>query len=460
ELTDDVAIALLRSTVRFLAHADSPVRCRVFDPASAKAGWDSPYTTIESHLTDRPFIVDTVRIFLADMDLATQHVLHPIFGVERGPGGELVRLGPPGGARTRESLVHCAVEKVPEADLPRLESELRDRLEELRLATDDHPKMLERLASVRDETLAHAGAFATRKDEIDEIVAFLDWFAHGGFVFLGARSVSIAREGGRVAFEIDHGSGLGILRREDRSTYATRRWIDDVPPAVAERMTGGPLLTIARTTAESRIHRKAQMDYVGIKRFDATGTVVGEHRFLGLFTSKAYAEEPAQMPILRRKLQRIIADEGVFAESHDWKEIVSIFNSIPKPELLTLSVDELRADIRAILSVQGTDEIRVTFRPDALGRGLSVMVILPRDRYSEEVRWDVGAILEQRLHGRLIDDELALGEEESQARLHFYVATSVTLPDALAAELEREIAARVRTWDDRLRERIIAAYPG
>ena len=70
---------------------------------------------------------------------------------------------------------------------------------------------------------------------------------------------------------------------------------------------------------------------------------------------------------------------------------VAIFNSIPKTELLTLSVDELRGDIRAILSAQGTGEVRVTFRPDALGRGLSVMVIMPRDRYSEEVRSEVGA---------------------------------------------------------------------
>ena len=460
ELSLESAGGLVASAARFLARSDGPVHCRVYNPTLANDGWDSAHTVIESHLTDRPFIVDTARIFLADMDLQTRHVLHPIFGVERGPGGELLRLGPPHDPRTRESLVHCAVEKVTDEELPRLEGELRDRLEELRVATDDYKKMLERLASVREEIAARTEKLAGRKDEIDEIVEFLDWFAHGGFVFLGARSVALAREGSRAWLEVDRGSGLGILRREDRSTYATRRWVDEMPPTVADRVTGGPILTIARTTAESRIHRKALMDYVGVKRFDADGQVAGEHRFLGLFTSKAYAEEPADVPILRKKLEQILAAERVLPDSHDWKEIVEVFNSIPKTELLTLSVDELRADIRAILSAQGTGDVRVTFRPDALGRGLSVMVILPRDRYSEDVRSDVGVLLAERLAGRLIDDELALGEEESQARLHYYVATSVTLPDALAAELEREIAERVRTWDDRLYDRILAAHPG
>ena len=38
------------------------------------------------------------------------------------------------------------------------------------------------------------------------------------------------------------------------------------------------------------MHRPAYLDYIGVKSFDATGQVVGERRFLGLFTSAAYTE--------------------------------------------------------------------------------------------------------------------------------------------------------------------------
>ena len=54
-------------------------------------------------------------------------------------------------------------------------------------------------------------------------------------------------------------------------------------------------MTVARTTAYAPVHRRVRMDYIGVKRLDATGTVRGEHRILGLLTSKAYAEESAQI---------------------------------------------------------------------------------------------------------------------------------------------------------------------
>ena len=43
---------------------------------------------------------------------------------------------------------------------------------------------------------------------------------------------------------------------------------------------------------------------------DREGRVVGERLFTGLFTSTAYARSPDQIPILRRKLSRVIAAAG------------------------------------------------------------------------------------------------------------------------------------------------------
>jgi glutamate dehydrogenase len=75
------------------------------------------------------------------------------------------------------------------------------------------------------------------------------------------------------------------------------------------------------------------MDYVGVKKLDESGQVVGERRFLGLFTSKAYAENAEEIPILRRKLHRILDRSGAAEGSHDYKEIITIFNSMPKEDL-------------------------------------------------------------------------------------------------------------------------------
>ena len=75
------------------------------------------------------------------------------------------------------------------------------------------------------------------------------------------------------------------------------------------------------------------MDSVSIRRVDDFGRVVAFESFIGLFTSKAYAEEAQHIPVLRAKLNEVLAHRGRSAGSHDYKEIVSAFNSFPKDEL-------------------------------------------------------------------------------------------------------------------------------
>ena len=61
---------------------------------------------------------------------------------------------------------------------------------------------------------------------------------------------------------------------------------------------------MAKANARSRVHRRAYMDYVGVKRFGADGVADGETRFVGLFTAEAYDKAAAQVPLLRRKVGR------------------------------------------------------------------------------------------------------------------------------------------------------------
>src|SRR5690606_28138172 len=149
---------------------------------------------------------------------------------------------------------------------------------------------------------------------------------------------------------------------------------------------GGPMLVISKTNAESTVHRRARMDYIGVKKLDDSGRVAGERRFLGLFTSKAYAEPADEIPLLRDKLESILRQSGVPPGSHDYKEIITIFNSLPKEELFQASTDELLVEVQTVLNFLFADQVQVALRPDPLGRGVNVMVILPRGRFSGEVR--------------------------------------------------------------------------
>ena len=52
------------------------------------------------------------------------------------------------------------------------------------------------------------------------------------------------------------------------------------------------LLVLTKLSAVSRVHRPAHMDYIGIKRVNDKGEIIGEDRFIGLYTSAAYNLNP------------------------------------------------------------------------------------------------------------------------------------------------------------------------
>src|SRR5207253_4870975 len=111
------------------------------------------------------------------------------------------------------------------------------------------------------------------------------------------------------AIHVVHGSGLGLLADCDDSAFAQPKPLDQLEPGVRERVEAGELLIVSKSNRLSPVHRRARMDYVGVRRVAPDGTTTGEARMLGLFTSKAYAEPASATPLLNRKLRAVLAAE-------------------------------------------------------------------------------------------------------------------------------------------------------
>ncbi len=75
--------------------------------------------------------------------------------------------------------------------------------------------------------------------------------------------------------------------------------------ALDEARSSDPLV-LTKANSKSRVHRPSYLDYVGVKRFSADGRVVGERRFLGLYTSAAYHASPRTIPRLRDKVEYVL----------------------------------------------------------------------------------------------------------------------------------------------------------
>ncbi|HUF13271.1 MAG TPA: NAD-glutamate dehydrogenase domain-containing protein [Longimicrobiales bacterium] len=450
---DELAAIALHSFrfVDAMGSADSHVE--VVDPEADRRGWHAPVTVIRTGVTERPFIVDTIRELLHDRELAIERFIYPVIHVGRNADGRVVELAPASSGDPRESFVYCEIGRVADADA-RLE--LRDaiaaHLRDVVKATNAFQDLLAALNETVARLSHNARMFPDRADEIKEIQAFLRWLRDGGLVFLGYRSYDIVEgEEGR-ALVTTPDSGLGILAEEDQSSYAKPVPVDELPAGLRDRVVGGPLLITSKTNARSTVHRRVRMDYIGVKKLDDEGRVSGEDRFLGLFTSQAYSEDAEQIPILRQKLATILETSGVIKGSHDYKEYITIFNSMPKEDLFLTSAEEIGAEIQAVLTLYHTHEVRVTVRPDPLRRGVSVMAILPKERFSGDIRKAIEQAFVERFQGEVLNYHLALGAGD-QARLHFYISTTAQRIDEVdATDLELIVSDLIRSWSDRVRE--------
>ncbi len=287
--------------------------------------------------------------------------------------------------------------------------------------------------------------------EVHEVKALLEWMADNHFTFLGYRQYRLRRGRSEDVLEPLPDTGLGILRSRRGSS---------VEPTVLtgelrERARQPELLTTTKANSMSTVHRATYLDYVGLKTFDSAGRVTGEKRFLGLFTSAVYNRSPREIPLLRHKIDSVVAHFGLDPASHDGKAVVHVLETYPRDELFQSSVPELIRTVRGIVNLYERQRVRVFLRRDAFGRFYSALIFVPRDRYNTQVRQRMESVINQQLHATAIESQVQLSDS-ALARVHMIIrvpSASSTTVDADA--LERLMAETVRTWNDRLRAALI-----
>ena len=444
-ISDEHMLAEVLGAFEFAsARGEEPIAVRAFNPTLAEHGYEPLGSVVETNTDDWPFLVDSVSAALEQHRLEVARLLHPVVGVERDGDGRITGVGRARDAKHRESVMHFdLVRRLNDEQLEEVEHAVRDALVAVRKVVTDFQAMTERVDDMI--TVARAGTARYPRDEVHEVADFLEWLLRGNFVLLGAREYDIS-EAGICVIE---GSGLGILREEERSSFATNVPLAQLPPGVRERATSGDLLLVAKTNAVSPVHKNERMDYVGVRRVSRSGDIVGESRLLGLFTSKAYAERASETPLLHRKLRQALDSEDLIEGSHDYKAAVALFDSFPKEELFAAPVDDLRGAVVALIGLEGSDQVRLLGRRDADGRSASIILGLPRARYSEKLVKRVTALLRERFDTSAVEAHHVL-DEGQRARVHFSAHSAEGLPEVAMRDLEEEAVALARTWDDDL----------
>ena len=244
------------------------------------------------------------------------------------------------------------------------------------------------------------------------------------------------------------GSGLGVLSNPDfRFLRSGADWVEMTPQHAAFLADPDPLL-ITKANVRSRVHRRAHMDYVGVKLYGKDGNVSGELRILGLFTSMALATPHSDVPIIRRKVAEVMRRSGLTPSSHAGKALMNALDSYPRDELFQIGETQLTDFATLIANLPDRPRVRVLSRIDRFDNFVSILVYLPRERYNSDVRARIGSHLAVRYHGRVSAYYPHFPEGEL-VRVHFIIGRDGgKTPDPPRRELEAEVELLTRTFGD------------
>ncbi len=434
-------------------------KVRVFNPTLAEDGFVCEHTVVQIVNDNMPFLVDSVTMAINRSGRTAHWMVHPLMSVARNAQGNIAGVSTVAAAIAAEhthpveSLILVECDRIiGSAEQQVLATELTRVLSDVRSAVQDWRPMLERVQRV----IADSETSPLPPVHREEGVAFLRWLQDRHFTFLGARDYDLKRDSDSVSLVARPDSGLGILRGTAQ-TSETR-----LPPEAVSLMESSELVLVTKAMTRATVHRPAWLDYIAVKRFDGAGNVVGETRFLGLYTSTAYAASVGAIPQVRQRADDVIASAGVVPDSHAAKSLETILNDYPRDELFQIDTATLTEHAIGILRLQERQRTRLFLRRDPFGRFTSALVFVPRDRYNTELRVKISAELMKVLDGQSIEFTPML-TDSPLARIHYLVRAKNNTPfnaphNVNLSALEARITKLAQRWEDDCTTELLRAH--
>jgi len=456
---------------------------------------------------DQPFLIDTITTYLDRNGFKIELVVHPVLGVQRTKEGKLVSLFD---LKETHPFTNPSLEKsvgshdfIPEMPAPSLKKtnqpesiafiqikstlkkkqietlhkELNELITQVRNVVSDWPLMRSRIHAL----IHHMAGLPSLKglpslDERQDLKDLLSWLEQGHFVFLGSRYFSInpkikakikpqgdlQNRPSILCLEANPDApDLGLFRNDAFANnydllpvFSQTCLMTDKTQSFLRRL---DTLSLTKTNSRSTVHRASRVDSLEIIDWDDAGTPQGLYQFIGIFTKIAFTGSAFDIPILGRKVRNVFNRFGLAPQWHDGKTLISILNSIPRDELFYLTEDQIYELSQNVLNMNDQHSLTIAIRPDMYGRYITVMVFIPKEKYSVALKDRFYKILEHQLKGKMSSHNVFLGELD-YARLIFVV--SYPEPTGIIynqLEIEKALLEASLSWSDYL-ERLINAH--
>ncbi|MDF1756699.1 MAG: NAD-glutamate dehydrogenase [Legionellaceae bacterium] len=435
-------------------------KIRIYNPTEKKDGWKTTHTVVEVICKDRPFLIDSLRIVINRLESSLHLVVH-MGGIciLRNAKGLITEIHDKNCELDSKAIIEAPIfiqiDRQTDPDvLKSLHEQFAMALQMNTAVVDDWPDMRSQVTDIIKE-LDYAPP-TLDQNEVQETKEFLHWIEDHHFTLLGIRDYKLVHQNNNVVLQAVKDTSYGVLREELNPTRPLP--IADMTPEARELMLSQQILVVSKTNTVSSVHRGTHTDYIGVKRFNSKGEVVGERRILGLYTSEAYNTNPKHIPFLRHKVAAIVKKSNLSLRSHAGRVLLNIIETLPRDDLIQGSDEDLLDISMGIFHMQERRNIRLFCRLDLYHRFISCLVYVPKDLFNTELRRTMQKIIQEKFNA--IDINYSTYFSESVlARIHFMVRIDPkSKVDFNYKAIEKQLIEAGRSWSDDLQNLLFGAY--
>ena len=434
-------------------------KIHVYNPQFEQHGWQSAHTVIEVISEDMSFLVDSLQMWLNNQGYTVHFMLHAGgLDISRDESGKIekFKVVQPGSdpAILKEACLYFEINKQSDPQVLNIITQgLESVIVDVALVVKDWPAMKNKMAGSIEEAKNYI--LNNKLEKYAEYIEFLEWTIKNHFTFLGYQKLLIDENHGQFDWVIKQDESLGVVRIKETKVA---RLSSEMPRKAIDHILSEVPVFMGKTKTRATVHRRVNSDFISVKIFDDELNVIGEHRFIGLFTAAAYNRSPQTIPLLRSKVLDVIRLANVALDSHDGKALLNILENLPRDDLFQAESDEIYRIAIGILHLQERQRIRLFARKDLIGRYYSCLVFVPRERFNSQLREKMQVILQKALGG-YETNFTTMFSASVLARIHFIIRVNEYEDiEHHFNEIEAKLIEAGRTWQDDFREALIEHY--
>lgn len=343
-------------------------------------------------LNDSQFIVGSVSEVINSLKLVVSRYLHPIFVL----------------GNRQISFSYIELVEATHSQLTELENSIQATLSDVALVTRHFPPLLlklDKVAMTLNQRATEDVTVAWR-----EVGEFLTWLVHGAFIFLGVIEREYQDDGSLRSVPLSAlGLPSGTTKDAEKLLVET---IQDAQAALRE----GKHFDITRLSVRGRVLRHLPLLCLTLITPESVYSIVG------IFSNRGELDDAHEVPIIRSKVREVISRSDVLENSYDHSYIVETMDRMPKEILLDFDIDTLVRFVECAIGIYHSSEVHLIHRIDPEFRGIWLLAVVGRDRFSRDLKDKIQTFLEQLFDAARGSSEYYLDFSlHPHTKLYFYI---------------------------------------